>query len=85
MTHHPLYFGWLNISVNALKIRNGSSNMEGNSGPSPQIGKPNLLTGRYTISDGLCGFRASWKIRRRLDGGGIVTMFPCWFSDLLSA
>ena len=45
-TYHPLYFGWLKISVNTLKTRSGNSKIDGNSGPSPQIGNPSLLTGR---------------------------------------
>lgn len=32
------------------------------------MGRPSLLTGRYTISAGFCGLRASWKMSRRRDG-----------------
>jgi hypothetical protein len=68
-TYHPLYFGWLKISVNTLSTRNGNSRIEGNSGPSPQIGNPSLLTGMYTISATFCGLHVSWKMRRRREAG----------------
>lgn len=67
--YHPEYLGMLKISVNALRMRSGSSRIDGSSGPGPVIGRPCLLTGRYTSSDGFWGLRASWKMRRRRGGG----------------